>query len=42
MIRCIADPLVQHFQQLYDGHLFGGTCFDDFDANSTQRLSAVQ
>lgn len=36
------DPLVQYFQQFYDGHLFGGPCIDDFVANAAQGLPALQ
>lgn len=38
----LADPLVQHFQQFYDGYLLGWTGVDDFDANITEGLPEIQ
>lgn len=29
------DPLVQHLQQFYDGHLLGWFGINDFDANTS-------
>lgn len=37
----IVDPLVQHFQQLHDGHLFGRPGLDDFIAHTKKRLRSL-